>query len=125
MVLATPIAETRLTIEGIRIVVDAGYARAPQFDPVTGLSRLETVASRAPPPSSARGRAGRLAPGVCYRLWGEPQRGLFAHSLPEMCTADLAPLALELAAWGVARAGLARVPRSAAGRRRSARRASC
>jgi ATP-dependent helicase HrpB len=102
VVLATPIAETSLTIEGIRIVVDSGFARAPQYDPATGLSRLTTHRISRASADQRTGRAGRLAPGVCYRLWGEAtQRGLLAHSLPEIRTADLAPLALELAAWGV------------------------
>jgi len=91
VVLATPIAETSLTIEGVRIIVDSGYARVPQFDPVSGLTRLATA-----------GRAGRTAPGVCYRLWCEStQHGLIPHAIPEIRAADLAPLALELAAWGV------------------------
>jgi len=102
VVLATPIAETSLTIEGIRIVVDSGYARAPQFDPVTGLTRLVTQRISRASADQRAGRAGRLAPGVCYRLWGEAmQRGLLPHAAPEIRTADLAPLALELAAWGV------------------------
>jgi ATP-dependent helicase HrpB len=102
VVLATPIAETSLTIEGIRIVVDAGYARVPQFDPATGLSRLVTQRISRASADQRAGRAGRLAPGVCYRLWSEAtQRGLLPHSPPEIHTADLAPLALELAAWGV------------------------
>jgi ATP-dependent helicase HrpB len=102
IVLATPIAETSLTIEGIRIVVDAGYARVPQFDPASGLSRLTTQRISRASADQRAGRAGRLTPGVCYRLWGETtQRGLIPNSLPEIRTADLAPLALELAAWGV------------------------
>ncbi len=102
IVLATPIAETSLTIEGIRIVVDAGYARVPQFDPGTGLSRLTTVRISLASSEQRAGRAGRLAPGVCYRLWSETtQRGLVPQSPPEIRTADLAPMALELAAWGV------------------------
>jgi len=102
VVLATPIAETSLTIEGIHIVVDSGYARSPQFDPVSGLSRL--VAHRISRASSEQraGRAGRLGPGACYRLWTETtQRGLVPFATPEIRAADLAPLALELAAWGV------------------------
>ncbi|MBI3777403.1 MAG: ATP-dependent helicase HrpB [Gammaproteobacteria bacterium] len=102
IVLATPIAETSLTIEGIRIVVDAGYARVPQFDPGTGLSRLTTVRISLASSEQRAGRAGRLAPGVCHRLWSETtQRGLVPQSPPEIRTADLAPMALELAAWGV------------------------
>ncbi len=102
VVLATPIAETSLTIEGIRVVVDSGHARVPQFDPGTGLSRLVTHRISRASADQRAGRAGRLAPGVCYRLWSEAtQRGLLPYSLPEIRSADLAPLALELAAWGV------------------------
>lgn len=102
IVLATPIAETSLTIEGVRVVVDSGYARVPQFDPGSGLSRLITVRISRASSEQRAGRAGRLAPGVCYRLWSETtQRGLVPQSLPEIRGADLAPLALELAAWGV------------------------
>jgi len=106
IVLATPIAETSLTIEGVRIVVDGGFARVPQFDPGSGLSRLTTVRVSRASADQRAGRAGRTAPGVCYRLWGEmTQRGLVPHSSPEIRTADLAPLMLELAAWGVGDAG--------------------
>ena len=102
VVLATPIAETSLTIEGIRIVVDGGFARVPQFDPRSGLSRLVTVRISRASSEQRAGRAGRLASGVCYRLWSETtQKGLIPQTLPEMRSADLAPLALELAAWGV------------------------
>ncbi len=102
IVLATPIAETSLTIEGIRVVVDSGFARVPQFDPRSGLSRLTTVRISRASSEQRAGRAGRLAPGVCYRFWSETtQRGLVPQSSPEIRTADLAPLALELAAWGV------------------------
>lgn len=101
IVLATPIAETSLTIEGIRVVVDSGFARVPQFDPRSSLSRLVTVRISRASSEQRAGRAGRLAPGVCYRLWSETvQRGLVPHSAPEIRAADLAPLALELAAWG-------------------------
>ena len=101
IVLATPIAETSLTIEGIRVVVDSGFARVPQFDPRSGLSRLVTVRISRASSEQRAGRAGRLAPGVCYRLWSETvQRGLVPQSAPEIRAADLAPLALELAAWG-------------------------
>jgi ATP-dependent helicase HrpB len=103
VILATAIAETSLTIEGLRVVVDAGYARVPRFDPRSGLSRLTTVRVSRASADQRAGRAGRLGPGVCYRLWGEAtQRGLVPFELPEIETADLAPLALELAAWGVA-----------------------
>jgi ATP-dependent helicase HrpB len=102
VVLATPIAETSLTIEGVRIVVDSGYARVPQFDPASGLLRLTTQRISAASAAQRAGRAGRLAPGVCYRLWTETkQRGLIPQSIPEIRQTDLAPLALELAAWGV------------------------
>ena len=102
IVLATPIAETSLTIEGVRVVVDSGYARVPQFDPRSGLSRLTTMRISRASSEQRAGRAGRLAPGVCYRLWSETtQRGLVPQSPPEIRAADLAPLALELAAWGV------------------------
>jgi ATP-dependent helicase HrpB len=102
VVLATPIAETSLTIDGVRIVVDAGYARSPQFDPVSGLSRLVTHRISRASSEQRAGRAGRLAPGACYRLWTETtQRGLVPFATPEIRAADLAPLALELAAWGV------------------------
>jgi len=101
VVLATPIAETSLTIEGVRIVVDSGYARVPQFDPKSGLTRLTTQRISAASAAQRAGRAGRTAPGVCYRLWTETtQRGLIPQSIPEIRGADLAPLALELAAWG-------------------------
>ncbi len=102
IVLATPIAETSLTIEGIRVVVDGGFARVPQFDPRSGLSRLMTVRISRASSEQRAGRAGRLAPGVCYRLWSETtQRGLVPQSLAEIRGADLAPLALDLSAWGV------------------------
>ena len=102
VVLATPIAETSLTIEGVRAVVDSGYARVPQFDPKSGLSRLVTQRISRASADQRAGRAGRTAPGVCYRLWSETtQRGLVPQPQPEIRAADLAPLALELAAWGV------------------------
>jgi len=103
VVLATAIAETSLTIEGVRVVVDAGLARAPRFAPRTGMTRLETLPVSRASADQRRGRAGRVAPGVCYRLWGEAEeRGLVPHAAPEILEADLAPLALELAVWGVA-----------------------
>lgn len=102
VVLATPIAETSLTIEGVRIIVDSGHVRVPQFDPLSGLSRLVTQRISRASGEQRAGRAGRTAPGVCYRLWSEStQRGLIPQAIPEMHSADLAPLALELAAWGV------------------------
>ena len=99
VVLATNIAETSLTIEGIRLVVDSGLARVPRFNPSTGLTRLETINTSQASAEQRRGRAGRLEPGICYRLWPEGQH-LLAHTAPEIIEADLAPLALELAQWG-------------------------
>ncbi|MCU0936413.1 MAG: ATP-dependent helicase HrpB, partial [Gammaproteobacteria bacterium] len=102
VVLATPIAETSLTIEGVRVVVDSGLARRPRFDPASGLTRLETFRVSRASADQRAGRAGRLGPGVAYRLWTEAtQRGLLAHTPPEILEADLATLALELAQWGV------------------------
>ena len=103
VVLATPIAETSLTIDGVRVVVDTGLAREPRFDPRSGLTRLETVRIAHDSADQRAGRAGRTAPGVCFRLWGEStQRGLLKRRPPEIHGADLAPLTLELALWGVA-----------------------
>ena len=102
VVLATSIAETSLTIEGVRVVIDGGLSRVPRFSPRTGMASLETVRVSRASADQRRGRAGRVAPGVCYRLWGEhEQHHLVAHSSPEILEADLAPLALELAAFGV------------------------
>jgi len=101
VVVATNIAETSLTIEGVRIVVDAGLERRQRFDANTGMSRLETATISRASADQRRGRAGRTAPGVCYRLWSESAHAaLAAQSTPEMLEADLAPLALELACWG-------------------------
>ena len=103
MILATNIAETSLTIEGVRVVVDSGFERRPRFDPNTGMSRLETVRISRASADQRRGRAGRTAPGVCYRLWTESTaRSLPPQTPPEILEADLAPLALELAEWGCA-----------------------
>ncbi len=102
IVLATPIAETSLTIEGVNVVVDAGWTRVPRFDPRSGLTRLDTVRISADAAEQRAGRAGRLGPGVCYRLWSEAaQSRLPPRRTPEILEADLAPLALELAQWGV------------------------
>ena len=102
IVLSTPIAETSLTIEGVRVVIDGGLARAPRFDPNSGMTRLETVRISNASAEQRQGRAGRLGPGVCQRLWTPPvQAHLTPHTPPEILTTDLAPLALELAAWGV------------------------
>ncbi|MGD9543525.1 MAG: ATP-dependent helicase HrpB [Methylocystis sp.] len=106
IVLATSIAETSLTIEGVRVVVDSGLARAPRFEPDLGLSRLETVRAARASVDQRRGRAGRTEPGVCYRLWDEPQTAaLPAFAAPEILDADLSGLALDLAAWGVSDPG--------------------
>ncbi|BCB26787.1 ATP-dependent helicase HrpB [Sulfurimicrobium lacus] len=102
VILATPIAETSLTIEGIATVIDSGWQRVPRFDPPSGLTRLETVRVSRASADQRAGRAGRLGPGVCLRLWNEDiQRGLVAFNAPEILEADLSPLALELARWGV------------------------
>jgi ATP-dependent helicase HrpB len=106
VVLATAIAETSLTIEGVRVVVDSGLMRVPRFSPRTGMTRLATVPVSRAAADQRRGRAGRLGPGTCYRLWTEgDQAGLIEHRPAEILEADLAPLALELAAWGVHDAG--------------------
>ncbi len=100
VVLATAIAETSLTIEGIRVVIDAGLTRQLRFDPNTGLSQLVTVPVSQASAEQRCGRAGRLQAGVCYRLWSQ-QQTLLARSTPEILQADLTPLVLELAQWGV------------------------
>ncbi len=102
VVLATSIAETSLTIEGVRIVVDSGMARVPRYEPDIGLTRLETVRASRAAVDQRRGRAGRTEPGVCYRLWDEPQTAsLAAYTQPEILSADLSNLVLDLAQWGV------------------------
>ncbi len=102
VVLATSIAETSLTIEGVRIVVDSGMARVPRYEPDIGLTRLETVRASRAAVDQRRGRAGRTEPGVCYRLWDEPQTAsLAAYTRPEILSADLSSLVLDLAQWGV------------------------
>lgn len=102
IVLATNIAETSLTIEGVRIVVDSGLARRAAFDPACGMSRLETVRISRASAEQRCGRAGRTQSGVCYRLWSQSDHlALAAHTRPEIAEADLASLALELASWGV------------------------
>ena len=100
VVLATAIAETSLTIEGIRVVIDAGLMRMLRFDPNTGLSRLETRPVSQSAAEQRCGRAGRLQAGVCIRMWGAHQ-SLLAQGAPEIMAADLTPLVLELAQWGV------------------------
>ena len=102
VVLATSIAETSLTIEGVRIVVDSGMARVPRYEPDIGLTRLETVRAARAAVDQRRGRAGRTEPGICYRLWDEPQTAsLTAFTQPEILSADLSSLVLDLAQWGV------------------------
>jgi len=101
VVLSTAIAETSLTIEGVTIVVDGGQMRVPRFDPNGGMTRLVTLPVAKASAEQRRGRAGRLAPGVCYRLWSEAEhRALPGFAAPEIMDADLAPLALDLARWG-------------------------
>jgi len=101
LVLATSVAETSLTIEGVRVVIDGGLSRVPRFEPSSGLTRLATVKVSRSSAEQRRGRAGRTDPGVCYRLWDEEQtRGLVPHQRPEIQEADLTGLALDLARWG-------------------------
>lgn len=108
VVLATSIAETSLTIEGVRVVIDSGLARVPRFDPASGLTRLETVRVSQAAADQRRGRAGRTEPGVCYRLWDEPEtRALPPFGRPEILETDLSRLALDLARWGASEADLA------------------
>jgi ATP-dependent helicase HrpB len=102
IVLATNIAETSLTIEGVRVVVDSGLARRARFDPATGMSGRETVRISRASADQRRGRAGRLGPGVCYRLWSQSEHAALAvQTAPEIVEADLAPVALDLAEWGI------------------------
>ncbi|TWE02816.1 ATP-dependent helicase HrpB [Pseudomonas sp. AG1028] len=102
VVLATNIAETSLTIDGVRVVVDAGLARVPRFDPGSGMTRLDTARISRASATQRAGRAGRLQPGACYRLWSQAQHEqLPAYSAAEILQADLAGLALQLARWGV------------------------
>lgn len=101
IVLATDIAETSLTIEGVSVVVDSGLARRPRFDPGTGLTRLETIRVSRANAEQRCGRAGRTGPGTCIRLWPEAEhQRLAAQATAEILEADLAPLALHLACWG-------------------------
>ena len=103
VVLATSIAETSITIEGVRVVIDSGLARVPRFEPDVGVTRLETVRVSRAAADQRRGRAGRTEPGVCYRLWDEPQtQSLPAFAEPEIRSADLAGLLLDCAEWGTA-----------------------
>ncbi|GGF46170.1 ATP-dependent helicase [Youhaiella tibetensis] len=102
IVLATSIAETSLTIEGVRIVIDSGFRRVPTYEPATGLSSLETRRVSRAAADQRRGRAGRTEPGICFRLWNEGQNSaLDAFDTPEILAADLSGLALDLASWGV------------------------
>jgi ATP-dependent helicase HrpB len=102
VVLATSIAETSLTIEGVSVVVDSGFSRIPRFDPRSGFTRLDTIRVTKDAADQRAGRAGRLGPGTCYRLWSEAvQVNLLPNRKPEILEADLAPLMLELANWGV------------------------
>jgi ATP-dependent helicase HrpB len=102
IILSTAISETSLTIEGVRIVVDAGLSRRPAFEPDSGLTRLVTVRASRAACDQRRGRAGRTAPGQCYRLWEEAEMGAFpAYDRPEILEADLAPLVLTLSSFGV------------------------
>ncbi|HUF87468.1 MAG TPA: ATP-dependent helicase HrpB, partial [Thermohalobaculum sp.] len=106
VVLATAIAETSLTVEGVRVVVDCGRARRARVDPSSGMSRLVTVPVSQAEAAQRRGRAGRLGPGICYRMWTRGEEGALApFAPPEILEADLAPLALELALWGARDAG--------------------
>jgi len=109
VVLATSIAQTSLTIEGVRVVVDSGLARVPRFEPESGVTRLETVRASRAAADQRRGRAGRTEPGICYRLWDEPQTlSLAPFDTPEIKAADLSGLVLDLAAWGVGDPGALR-----------------
>ncbi len=106
VVLATSIAETSLTIEGVRVVIDSGLSRIPRYEPDVGLTRLETVRVSRAAADQRRGRAGRTEPGVCYRLWDEPQTGSFEpYTRPEILSADLSSFVLDLAQWGVSDPG--------------------
>jgi ATP-dependent helicase HrpB len=101
IVLATSIAETSITIEGVRMVIDCGLSRVPRYEPDVGVTRLETVRVSRAAADQRRGRAGRTQPGICYRLWDEPQTAaLEAFSRPEILSADLSSFALDLAVWG-------------------------
>jgi len=103
VVLATSIAETSITIEGVRVVVDCGLSRVPRYEPDVGLTRLETVRVSRAAADQRRGRAGRTEEGICYRLWDEPQTGsLEPYTRPEILSADLSALVLDLAQWGAA-----------------------
>lgn len=105
VVLATSIAETSLTVEGIKVVIDSGVMRVPRYSARTGLTSLETIRVSRSAADQRRGRAGRLAPGVCYRLWTKQEDAyLEPDTIPEILSADLTTLVLELAAWGIQKA---------------------
>src|SRR6185503_3536062 len=96
VVLATSIAETALTIEGVRVVIDSGLSRVPRYEPDVGITRLETVRVSRAAADQRTGRAGRVEPGVCYRLWDDPQTGsLEAYTRPEILSADLSSFVLD------------------------------
>ncbi len=102
IILATAIAESSVTIDGVRIVVDAGFTRLPRFDPSSGMTRLETIRAPLSSVDQRRGRAGRLGPGICYRLWNPAEeQGFRLDATPEIREADLLPLILEILGWGV------------------------
>jgi len=102
IVLATSIAETSLTIEGVKVVVDTGFGRMQRFDPKSGLSRLETVQISKDSADQRAGRAGRLSAGVCYRMWTKATHDRLAEQrIPEIMEADLASLVLDMAQWGI------------------------
>lgn len=104
IILSTSIAETSITIEGVRAVIDCGLSRVPRFDPGTGMTSLETVPVSMASAEQRRGRAGRLAPGKCYRMWPENRNQLLPKfTLPEIRTSDLSPFALEIALWGASK----------------------
>ena len=101
IVLATSIAETSITIEGVRVVIDSGIARVPRYEPDVGVTRLETVRVSRASADQRRGRAGRTEPGICYRLWNEPEtQGLLPFAEPEIVSSDLSGLLLDCAEWG-------------------------
>ncbi len=102
VVLATSIAETSLTIEGTTVIVDSGFGRTSRFDPKSGLTRLQTIRISKDNAAQRAGRAGRLGPGVCYRMWSKATHDrLHAHLTPEILETDLSSLMLELAQWGI------------------------
>lgn len=106
VVLTTAIAQTSLTIQGIRVVIDSGLSRVPKYEPQTDLTRLETVRVSQAAAEQRKGRAGRLEAGVCYRLWDEPQTASLApFDTPEILQTDLSALALDLASWGTVDVG--------------------